>query len=89
MDLDSGLLICWPENKKSLSTLSAAVVETLISIYDVEHVVFEGFRFESARSMVVEIVGGCRVELNQCVIAKCGPSRDPRLPWQEPSLIRL
>ena len=72
LDLDSGLLICWPENKESSSTLSAAVVETLISIYDVEYVVFEGFRFESARSMVVEIVGGCNVELKKCVIANAG-----------------
>ena len=70
VDDASGLLLYWPLEDNSSTSVS--VLDTILSIYDVEHVSFDGFRIESARSMNVEIVGGNDVCLKNCTVSQAG-----------------
>jgi len=57
-------------------TLSAqptvSIIETVLSLYDVEHVNFKGLRIEAARSMLVEVAGGANVRFRDCQFANAG-----------------
>ncbi len=70
LDETSGLVLYWPI--EDMPAPSGSVLDTILSIYDTEYVTFEGFRFESARSMNVEIVGGCDVHLKSCSLSQAG-----------------
>lgn len=70
LDEATGLLVYWPiENN---SAVSVSIIDTVLSIYGTEHVTFDGFRIESARSMNVEIAGGSAVCLKNCCISQAG-----------------
>ncbi len=72
VDRNTKTLIYWPVKASEESPITATICDTLLSIYDTENVHFEGFRFENARCMAVEIVGGQGVSLSKCSIANIG-----------------
>lgn len=69
-DAPSGYLVYWPSTDEDL--VQASVLETVLSLYDVEHVQFEGCRIETARATAVEIVGGSHVTFTGCTLAQAG-----------------
>jgi parallel beta-helix repeat protein len=73
VDTTTELLVYWPtESSDSSAAVTASTVETLLSLYDVEHVNFEGLTIETARAMLVEIVGGSNVRFQGCTLTQAG-----------------
>lgn len=72
VDDASQTLLYWPEENSAMEEVRASRLEHLLSLYDVEYMTWSGFRFETARSMLVEIAGGCDVLLSDCHFAESG-----------------
>ncbi len=71
LDCKNERLLWWPDGTEE-SSLRVSNLETLVSLYDVEHVRFEGFTLEGTRVQAVEIAGGYECELQDCVIRCIG-----------------
>lgn len=71
LDCKNQRLLWWPDGTEE-SSLRVSNLETLVSLYDVEHVRFDGFTLEGTRVQAVEIAGGYECELQDCVIRCIG-----------------
>ncbi len=71
LDCKNERLLWWPDGTEE-SSLRVSNLETLVSLYDVEHIRFEGFTLEGARVQAVEIAGGYECELQDCVVRCIG-----------------
>ena len=73
VDSTSELLLYWPVDSAELAPeVTVSTLETLLSFYDVEHVRFEDLRVETARAMLVEVVGGSHVCFEDCTFTQAG-----------------
>lgn len=71
LDCKNQRLLWWPDGTEEAS-LRVSNLETLVSLYDVDKVRFEGFTLEGARVQAVEFAGGYECELQDCVIRCIG-----------------
>lgn len=73
VDAATKMLVYWPiESVTSSPSVTVSTVETVLSLYDLRHVRFDGLCIETAKSMLVEIVGGSHVCFKDCVLTQAG-----------------
>ncbi|MFO0925140.1 MAG: right-handed parallel beta-helix repeat-containing protein [Pirellulales bacterium] len=70
VDRKTQLLYYWPASETEPPV--ATRLNTLLSLYDVQHLTLENLTLQHARSMVVEIAGGQNVTLRRCRLHGAG-----------------
>lgn len=71
IDEENRRLLWWPDGTAD-EELRCSNLETLVSLYDVDHVRLEGIEFEGARVQAIEIAGGYQCELELCKVRCVG-----------------
>jgi parallel beta-helix repeat protein len=73
VDAASESLLYWPTySDDSSPAVTVSTLETLLSLFDVEHVRFKDIRIETARAMLVEVVGGRNICFQDCTFSQSG-----------------
>lgn len=72
VDRDQGLLYFWPPADLAKGEVVVSVLETLLSLKDVENASFRGIRFEVTRGTAIEVSGGEKVRIAGCGIRNVG-----------------
>ena len=74
VDQPWGQLLYWPVDEGNTTVLTASILDTVISAYDVENLVFSGIRIESARSIAVHLFRGVGHQIVNCDVSCSGSS---------------
>ncbi|MEQ1829737.1 MAG: right-handed parallel beta-helix repeat-containing protein [Pirellula sp.] len=71
LDSENSRVLWWPIHNDDVCPALTSL-ETLVSLYDVEHVSIEGFTFEGARVQAIEIAGGYNCSIRNCKVRCVG-----------------
>jgi len=74
LDRPTGVLYFWPPTPVEAGHAVVSVLPTLLSLKDVAHTTFRGFKFEAARETALTIAGGISNRLVGCTIRNVGGS---------------
>ncbi len=68
LDRGTGVLYVWPPSDPKTADIRVTLLNDLITMQDVSHVSFEGFRLEGSRKQAVGVSGGESVRLANCTL---------------------
>ena len=72
VDRQAGILYFWPPAALDEGLATVSVLDTLVTLREVNHVTLRGVTFEAARGNAVTVAGGTGVLVAQCVLRNIG-----------------
>lgn len=80
LDRKKGLLYFWPPARQGNQGASVSLLPTVVSIFRVAHLNFEGFTIECCRGSAVVVNGGSHVRLSRLTVRNAG-NTGVRIEW--------